>query len=366
MNLKKITFPKVKLPKLKMPNLKLPKVNLPKFNFPKVRFPKIELPKLSESKFFNKRSKKSKPFIDDVKSIFRSYRGQMIWISILSGFLLFLLNILIWVSMYGSTLNASLHDKLWMYFYLKDDVEDETKLYKQVMQLKDRLEYEWLKVNFLTKEDAMNFMMKRLPELNWSLEKFWMTNPLPATLYVTLPDISKYETLKEVMLENKDIIVNIQDVEQLEDLESQETRIKNVIRLSNFVQILSMGLIIILVATLLSFSIFFLRSIFNRFWNDMQVKKLLWATKSQIIMPFLTLILYSIIGGFWISLLLTLVSMWVFDYYMSQVFSYTLTAHLLPKLWIIIVLFIVEILVIVSLLMGISYGFVSKLHKKLK
>jgi hypothetical protein len=83
-------------------------------------------------------------------------------------------------------------------------------------------------------------------------------------------------------------------------------------------------------------------------------------------MPFLTLILYSIIGGFLISLLLTLISMGVFDYYMSQLFSYTLTAHLFAKWLIIIGLFIVEILVIVSLLMGISYGFVSKLHKKLK
>ena len=160
--------------------------------------------------------------------------------------------------------------------------------------------------------------------------------------------------------------MNIQDVEQDDNLKSQNNRIKNVIRLSNFVQILSVSLVIILAAAVLSFSIFFLNSIFTRFWPDIQVKKLLWATKSQIIMPFLTLILYSIIGGFLISLLLTLVSMWVFDYYMSQVFSYTLTAHLFAKWWIIIVLFIVEILVIVSLLMGISYAFVSKLHKKLK
>jgi cell division protein FtsX len=109
-----------------------------------------------------------------------------------------------------------------------------------------------------------------------------------------------------------------------------------------------------------------LRSIFSRFWQDIQVKKLLWATKSQIIMPFLTLILYSIIGGFLISLLLTLVSIGVFDYYMSQLFSYTITAHLFAKWWVILVLFVVEIFVIVGLLMGISYGFISKLHKKLK
>lgn len=102
-----------------------------------------------------------------------------------------------------------------------------------------------------------------------------MTNPLPATLYVTLPDISKYETLKEVMLENKDIILNIQDVEQLDNLKGQENRIRNVIKLSNFVRILSVFLVIVITATVLSFSIFFLRSIFNRFWHDIQVKKLL-------------------------------------------------------------------------------------------
>ena len=251
------------------------KLNLPKIKLPKVKLPKVKMPSV-KSLISNKREKPSKPFIDDVKSIFRSYRGQMIWISVLSGFLLFLLNILIWVSMYGNTLNASLNDKLGMYFYLNDNVEEETRLYKQVIQLKDRLEKEGLKVNFLTKEDAMDFMMKRLPELTGSLEKFWMSNPLPATLYVTLPDISKYETLKEVMLENKEIIINIQDVEQLDNLESQENRIRNVIKLSNFVQILSMSLVIILAAAVLSFSIFFLRSIFTRFWNDIQVKKLLW------------------------------------------------------------------------------------------
>ena len=330
----------------------------------KIKLPKIKFPKMSLK--VRKKEKPSKPFIDDVKSIFRSYRGQMIWISVLSGFLLFLLNILIWVSMYGNTLNASLNNKLWMYFYLNDDVEEETKLYKQVIQLKDRLEKEGLKVNFLTKQDAMDFMMKRLPELTWSLEKFWMSNPLPATLYVTLPDISKYETLKEVMLENSDIVLNIQDVEQLDNLKSQENRIRNVIKLSSFIQVLSMVLVMVLAAAILSFSIFFLRSIFSRFWHDIQVKKLLWATKSQIIMPFLTLILYSIIGGFLIWLLLTLISMWVFDYYMSQLFSYTLTSHLLAKWWIIAILFVVEILVIVSLLMWIAYRFVSKLHKKLK
>ena len=308
----------------------------------------------------------SKPFIDDIKSIFSTYRWQMIRISVLSGFLLFLLNILIWVSMYGNMLNDGLRDKLWMYFYLRNDVESESKVYKQVLRLKDKLEDEWLKVNFLTKEDAMDFMMKRLPELTWSLEKFWMQNPLPATLYVTFSDKSQYQVLQDVMLENKDIVLNIQDLDQIDNLEEQENRIVNVIKLSNFVQILAISLVIVIAAVILSFSIFFLRSIFTRFWNDIQVKKLLGASKAQIIMPFLWLVLYAIIGGFLLSLLLTLSSLGVFDFYMSQLFGSTLTSHLFANWGSILLLFVVEIVMIIWLLMGISYVFVSRLHKKLK
>jgi cell division protein FtsX len=109
-----------------------------------------------------------------------------------------------------------------------------------------------------------------------------------------------------------------------------------------------------------------LRSIFTRFWNDIQVKKLLWATKAQIIMPFLWLVLYAIIGWFLISLVLTLSSLGVFDFYMSQLFGSTLTSHLFANWWSILLLFVVEIIMIIWLLMGISYVFVSRLHKKLK
>ena len=212
----------------------------------------------------------------------------------------------------------------------------------------------------------MDFMEKRLPELTWSLEKFWIANPLPATLYVTFSDQSQYNILRTVMLDNKNIIQNVQDLNQIENLKEQEARILNVIKLSNFVQILSGSLIVVIAAVILSFAIFFLRTIFTTFWNDIEVKKLLWATKSQIIMPFLSLIFYAIIGWFLISLLLTLVSLWIFDYYMAQLFSFTLTSHVFSNWWYVIMWFVLEVLVIVWLLMWVSYIFVSRLHKKLR
>lgn len=307
-----------------------------------------------------------KLFMDDVKAIFRSYKWQMIRISILAWFLLFLLNILIWVSSYSNTLNDTLKDRLWMYFYIRDDAWQQDQIYKQVFVLKERLEDEGLQVSFLSKDDALSFMLKRLPELTWSLQKFWMTNPLPATLYVTFSDKSQYNILQSVMLDNKDIILNIQDLDQIENLEEQENRIVNVIKLSNFVQILAISLVLVISAVILSFAVFFLRTIFSAFWNDIQVKKLIWASKAQIIWPFLLLILYAILWGFLLSLVLTLSSLWVFDYYMSQLFSSTLTSHLFANRGSILLLFVVELVVIVILLMGISYVFVSRLHKKLK
>ena len=74
--------------------MKPKKLNLSKIKLPKVKLPKVKMPSV-KSLISKNREKPSKPFIDDVKSIFRTYRGQMIWISVLSGFLLFLLNILI-------------------------------------------------------------------------------------------------------------------------------------------------------------------------------------------------------------------------------------------------------------------------------
>lgn len=74
--------------------------------------------------------------------------------------------------MYGNAFNDGLKDKLGMYFYIKDVPEREDQIYKQVMNLKEKLQDAGLKVDFLTKEDALNFLQKRLPDLTGSFEKF--------------------------------------------------------------------------------------------------------------------------------------------------------------------------------------------------
>ncbi|MDR0650325.1 MAG: hypothetical protein LBG59_02730 [Candidatus Peribacteria bacterium] len=115
----------------------------------------------------------SRLFRDDFKALFRAYKGQMLRITVLSGFLLFLLNILIGISFYGNAINGTVKDKLGMYFYLKDvPAEQEAQQYKQVLTLIETLQSEGLQVTFSTREDALAFLQKRLPDLTGSFQKF--------------------------------------------------------------------------------------------------------------------------------------------------------------------------------------------------
>ena len=307
-----------------------------------------------------------KLFRDDLKSLFKAYKPQLIWITILSTFLFFLLHIFIGISFYGNSINEGLKNKLGMYFYIKDNPEEETEIYKQVMSLKEKLQTEWIKVSFSSKEDSLNFLEKRLPDLSKNFKKFGISNPLPATLYITFNDKEQYETLKKIMLENREIIVNIQDLTQLDNLDAQETRIINIIKLFNFVQIFCRSFVGILIFVVLSFIIFFLRGLFYIFKKDMQVKKILGASSSQIIQPFIRLILFSSILSFFISLCLTGGTIYIFDYYMEQVFELTLLPYLGEHRKELSILIGMELCFLSLLSLGISYQYVHHLYKKLR
>jgi cell division protein FtsX len=168
------------------------------------------------------------------------------------------------------------------------------------------------------------------------------------------------------MYENKHIILNIQDLSQANNLHQQEQRVVNIIKLSNFIQVLCLVLVGVLAAVILSFAVFFLRGIFTAFRKDIQVKKLMGATKSQIIQPFLWSIVYAIIGGFIISLWLTVGSLAIFDYYMVQVFERSVMEYVQGHWLQIGGAFLAELVGIIGLLTMISYHFISSLHKKLR
>jgi cell division protein FtsX len=86
-----------------------------------------------------------------------------------------------------------------------------------------------------------------------NFEKYGISNPLPATLYVMFRNQSQYEDLKAVILKHKDIILNIKDVDPDKSLQQQENRVLTIINLSNFVVRISYVIIAILLAMIISF-----------------------------------------------------------------------------------------------------------------
>jgi uncharacterized protein (DUF2164 family) len=61
-------------------------------------------------------------------------------VSIFIGFLLFLLNIFLGISLYANQFTGEIKDRLGMYFYIKDIPDQEAETYKRVISLKDQLE----------------------------------------------------------------------------------------------------------------------------------------------------------------------------------------------------------------------------------
>lgn len=118
--------------------------------------------------------------------------------------------------------------------------------------------------------------------------------------------------------------------------------------------------------TVIAFAIFFLRTIFSNFYSDIQAKKLLWASASQIIQPFLNVILIALIVAFIVAIALLVLTSIPLNSYLKDLLDVSLFEYVSIMSLKISAVWILEILFIVLLLMGVSYRYVWTLHNKLK
>jgi len=310
------------------------------------------------------KSSLSNIFKHDLAHLLKTSWTNIFGVSIFIGFLLFLLNIFLWVSLYSHQFTGELKDRLGMYFYIKEDTTQTNEIYKKVITLKDELETKGLKVMFSSKDDALAFLQKKIPDVVSNFQKFGIDNPLPATLYVMFDSDSKYESLKTIIIKNKDIILNTKDLDAWSTIKQQENRVLTIINLSNFVVRLSYIIIAILFAIILSFLWFLLKNIFHTFHRELEVKKTLWATYSQIMQWFVALTMNVLLFSFLICLALLLISWITINFYIYNLFDITLLNAFGNVFWI-ITIFIAEVIVITWAGFGFSYFFARALNKKL-
>lgn len=306
----------------------------------------------------------SKVFNRDFNTILKTSRTNIFWVSIFIGFLLFLLNIFLCISLYANQLTGDLKDKLGMYFYIKETTTQTWDINARVISLKDALEAEWLQVTFLSKTDALAFLQKKVPDVVNNFKKFGIDNPLPATLYVMFDSDKKYESLKTIIQNNKDIILNVKDVDAWSTIKQQENRVLTIINLSNFVVAISYLIIAILLAMILAFLGFLLKNVFHTFHKELAVKKILWATYQQITQWFVSLTTNVLLFSFLICLLLLLISGVIINSYMYTLFDITLRSIFHNMFWALII-FIIEIGIVAGVGYGFSYFFARELNKHL-
>jgi len=128
---------------------------------------------------------------------------------------------------------------------------------------------------FASKDDALAFLQKKIPDVVNNFQKFGIDNPLPATLYVMFGNDSQYNALKTVILAHKDIILNTKDVDNGTTLKEQENRVLSAINLSNIVVGIAYAIIAVIFIIVLVFMGFLLNTIFGSLHKEFEVKKLL-------------------------------------------------------------------------------------------
>lgn len=213
--------------------------------------------------------------IKNLIGLIKSAIFQFVGISLLVGFLLFLLNILLGLSMGMNQLGDNVRNKLGVYLYIKDIPSKKDQIYSAVIKMKGELEAADMKVEYYSKAQAFSLLQKKIPDITQTFDKYGITNPLPATLYVIFDTNTKYESLKHIADEYSSIILNSQDISKGKSLKEQEKRILNAINLTSFLSTMSYFLIVILTVIILIFLLFVIRIKFQSFHKQIEVQKLL-------------------------------------------------------------------------------------------
>lgn len=257
----------------------------------------------------------------DLKRIIKSNLKWLLWISIITGFLFYLFNIFFSLSANFDTINDTIKDKVWMYFYINDNLESNDQTYKRIIAIKDQLAKEWIDANFSSKDDAFGFLESKIPEITKNFDKFGIENPLPSTLYVMFDNEKEYNTMKNIIIKNKDMILNIKDIDKWATLQQQENRSLRILKIVKTIENSIYFILMILTIIIISFTQHLLKTFFFDFHKELQTKKLLWTTHKNA-------------NGWFILTLLFIVTIWFILWLILIFITFSILNHDLLALWI--------------------------------
>lgn len=301
---------------------------------------------------------------DDIRSIFGRKKLQLWIVASLVGWLLFILNIFLGLSLYSQEFSSGIKEKLGMYFYIVDTEEWNDAVYARVMELSKSLQSQWMETVFASKEEAFWFLQNRIPNVVENFKRFGINNPLPATLYVMFDSDQEYQALKKNIVNYKDVISNVTDLDQWMQLKQQENRVVNLINFSRFVVFVSYVLVFLLFAVILSLCGYMMHTIFADFHGKIDVKKLLGASLDQTIYPFLFTTWWVMWAAYVMSFGLLIVTWIGVSVYLDALFHTTVWSVIASYGWAFRVIMLTQLIVMIGWPIVFSYFYVKYLIKK--
>ncbi len=214
---------------------------------------------------------------EDIKKIFSKSFKRIIAVSIFMSFLFYLFNIFSWLSIKSNDINEVITNKVGIYFYIKDDIKTPDEIFKRVLNIKDELNKHWIISEFSSKDDAFNYLENKVPDITKNFDKFGIENPLPSTLYVMFKNQKEYNKMKDIIVNNKDIILNIKDIDVWASLVQQENRSLRILKITDTIKTSFYLIVIMLWVIIIFFTQHLLRHFFNNFYEEIEIKKLLWG-----------------------------------------------------------------------------------------
>lgn len=299
------------------------------------------------------------------KQIIKDGLFQFIGISILVGFLLYLLHILVGFSFGVQQVSANIQNKLGVYFYIKDVPGQQDVTYSKVIEMKEKLEKLGIKVTYLSKDDAIKSIGRKVPNVVQSFEKYGIKNPLPATVYILFDDMQQYDKLRKVVTAYQDIIANRDDISRGgQDLMKQEKRILHTLWFTDFIVYLSYMLIVILMVVILSFLVLVMRTKFDSFQRLVHIQQLLGTNYALIKTPFVISSLCIAGLGFVLSILFLLGTWIIIWWYTQSLFDSSLLQLIGKNGLTIAMLLFSEFLLLSLLVSSIWYSYLESLLQK--
>jgi len=301
---------------------------------------------------------------DDVRAIFYRKRKQLWLVVGLIAGLLFLLNVFLWFALYSQEFSSGLRSKLGMYFYIVENVDNDDVIYSKVMQLSKKLEMAWMDTVFASKDEAFGFLQNRIPNVIENFKRFGINNPLPATLYVMFDNDQQYQILKNVIVDYKDVISNVSDLDEVANIRQQENRVVTMIQFSRFLVIISFLLLLFLFVVILVLCWYMLYTIYVDFHGKIDVKKLLGASLQQTVKPFLITTLWVLWWAYAIAIVLLVISGVFVSLYMNNLFNTTIRSIIASYGYIFWFIIFVQLFFMIGWLLLFSRWYVEYLIKR--